>query len=50
MLDSEARVNTTSERTVFESLPPNADAEASMFTIATKMADEAASAKIFGTR
>jgi len=50
LLDSDASVKTTSERTELESRPPNADAEASMLTIATRMDAETANVMAFGTR
>ena len=50
LLDSEASVRTTSERTEFESRPPNADADASIPTIAISTLVESASVKSFGTR
>lgn len=48
LLDSDASGKTTSERTEFKPPPPNADAEASMFTIATRTQDETASVMILG--
>jgi hypothetical protein len=50
LLDSEARVRTTSVRTALESLPPKADAEASIFTMATRTLDEIARVRILGMR
>jgi hypothetical protein len=50
LLDSEASVKTTSVRTAFESLPPNADAEASMLTIATSTLHPTASVMSLGIR
>jgi len=50
LLDSEARVKTTSDRTALESLPPNAEAEASMLTNATKTNDDTARVAILGMR
>jgi hypothetical protein len=50
LVDSEARVRTTSERTEFESRPPNADADASMPTNATRTQEEIASVRILGIR
>jgi hypothetical protein len=47
---SEARVRTTAERTELESRPPNADADASMLTIAIRVPDATSSVTIFGMR
>jgi hypothetical protein len=47
LLDSEARVRTASVRTAFWSRPPNADAEASMLTIATRAHEATPSVRIF---
>lgn len=48
LLDSDARVKTTSVRTAIESLPPNPEAEASMFTIAKRTHDDTANVRILG--
>jgi hypothetical protein len=50
LLDSDARVSTTSERTELESRPPKADAEASMFTKATRTLADNANVMSLGTR
>jgi hypothetical protein len=50
LLESEASVRTTSERTEFESLPPNAEAEASMFTIARSAPEATRSVTTLGIR
>ena len=47
---SEASVRTTAERTELESRPPNADAEASMLTIAIRAPDATSSVTILGMR
>ena len=47
---SDAKVRTTSERTELESRPPNAEAEASMLTIAMRAPDATSSVTIFGIR
>jgi len=49
-LDSAASVLTTLDRTELESLPPKADAEASIFTKATSTLAEIANVMSFGMR
>jgi hypothetical protein len=50
LTDSDASVQAAFERTEFESLPPMDDAEASIFTIATRRQDETASVMTLGRR
>jgi hypothetical protein len=50
LMGSDASFQTTSERTEFESLPPTVDAEASIFTNATRRQDETANVTILGRR
>jgi hypothetical protein len=50
LLDSDARVKTTTVRTAFESLPVKPEAEASMFTMAKRTHDETANVRILDVR
>jgi hypothetical protein len=50
LLVSDASVSTTAERTEFESRPPNAEAEASMLTIAMRAPDATSSVTTLGMR
>jgi hypothetical protein len=50
LLESDASVRTTAERTELESRPPNAEAEASMLTIAMRAPDATSNVTILGMR